>query len=182
MKRIDYGRPPDLQLARSSSVLVEGEGGGESQQSSPSSPPSIPPSPPGRSFSSCPSGCHSPSGIASAESQSVLVFSFSIVTWKQLTEGGQREGGEEELALDRHSITGNGSGHHFCRCRLPDLAREGRERTRRLLRRRRNLQNANLVKGTHSFLPSRLTHSATSSPLPLPPLLPFPDADKSRWR
>ena len=41
MKRIDYGRPPDLQLARSSSVLVEGEGGGESQQSSPSSPPSL---------------------------------------------------------------------------------------------------------------------------------------------
>ena len=59
---------------------------------------------------------------------------------------------------------------------------EGGKRTRRLLRRRRNLQNANLVKRTHSFLPSRLTHSATSSPLPLPPLLPFPDADKSRWR
>ena len=52
---------------------------------------------------SCPSGCHSPS-----PSQSALVFSFSIVTWKQLARESERESkrgeGREELALDWQAL------------------------------------------------------------------------------
>ena len=71
---------------------------------------------------SCPSGCHSPS-----PSQSALVFSFSIVTWKQLARESERakEGkeGKSWHSTGRHSITGNG--HRLCS--LPGIWDRGKD-------------------------------------------------------
>ena len=164
-------------LAQSSSVLVEEEG--EKVSSRPHPSPSSLHLSPWSFVPQLPLRLSLPIGHPNR----FLCFRFPLLLGNNSQkEDREREGGEEELALDRHSITGNGSGHPSLLPLSTSRLGEGGKRTRRLLRRRRNLQNANLVKRTHSFLPSRLTHSATSSPLPLLPLLPFPDADKSRWR
>ena len=145
-------------LAQSSSVLVEGEGRKSAVVPILPLHPSI--FPPGRSSPSCPSGCHSPSGIPIGSC--VFVFHCYLETTRRTrTDRGRGRGVGTRPAL------------HHRQWQWPSLLPlstsrlgEGGKRTRRLLRRRRNLQNANLVKRTHSFLPSRLTHSATSSPHP----------------